>query len=260
MKWEKVTIFISSTFNDMHAERDYLVKNVFPELREWCEEHKIHLVDVDLRWGVTAEDTENANTVGTCLKNIDKSRPFFLCFLGQRRGWIPNPNEHISPETLKTYPVIKDFIKDKSVTEIEIEHALLSPMERIVKNQKTTCTPSDHALFFFREDNYTKQLNEGQKAIYTNKDCDNPQEEDEKLEEFINEIKENDEFKVNSYYGNWDKNLTLQELSHMKKDEEKGGLRDFNSWNKGIANFSYEYYRSLSFQPAESLKDIILRQ
>ena len=31
--WQKVTIFISSTFNDMHAERDYLVKDVFPELR-----------------------------------------------------------------------------------------------------------------------------------------------------------------------------------------------------------------------------------
>jgi hypothetical protein len=26
IKWEKVHIFISSTFNDMHAERDYLVK------------------------------------------------------------------------------------------------------------------------------------------------------------------------------------------------------------------------------------------
>lgn len=52
MKWERVSIFISSTFNDMHAERDYLVKDVFPELREWCEERKIHLMDVDLRWGV----------------------------------------------------------------------------------------------------------------------------------------------------------------------------------------------------------------
>ncbi|MCL2116097.1 MAG: DUF4062 domain-containing protein [Methanobrevibacter sp.] len=279
MDWQKVTIFISSTFNDMHAERDYLIKNVFPDLQEWCEERKIHLNEVDLRWGVTAEDTENANTLGTCLKNIDKSRPFFLCFLGQRRGWIPNPEkpinlqtyytkfinniriiDNISLETGKTYQDIIEFTENKSVTEIEIEHALISPMKRILKNKKTTCTPSEHGLFFFREDNYTEQLNEGQKSIYTNKDCDNPQEEDKKLEQFINEIKENDEFKANSYYGNWDKNLTLQELSHLNKDEEKGGLRDFNSWNKGIANFSYEYYRSLSFQPAESLKDIILRQ
>ena len=40
MKWQKVTIFIISTFNDMCAERDYLVNDVFPELREWCEEQK----------------------------------------------------------------------------------------------------------------------------------------------------------------------------------------------------------------------------
>jgi hypothetical protein len=36
VKWEKVYIFISSTFNDMHGERDYLVKRVFPQLAEWC--------------------------------------------------------------------------------------------------------------------------------------------------------------------------------------------------------------------------------
>ena len=80
MKWEKATIFISSTFNDMHAERDYLIKEVFPELNEWCEERKIRLSDVDLRWGVKEEDSENNATVGTCLRQIDKSRPFFLCF------------------------------------------------------------------------------------------------------------------------------------------------------------------------------------
>ncbi|MDR2916580.1 MAG: DUF4062 domain-containing protein, partial [Tannerella sp.] len=74
MKWERVTIFISSTFNDMHAERDYLVKDVFPELREWCEERKIHLVDVDLRWGVTEEDSSSNHTVLACLNNIDESR------------------------------------------------------------------------------------------------------------------------------------------------------------------------------------------
>lgn len=34
LPWENVYIFISSTFNDMHAERDYLVKRVFPELSE----------------------------------------------------------------------------------------------------------------------------------------------------------------------------------------------------------------------------------
>ena len=85
----------------MHAERDYLVKQVFPELREWCERRRLRLVDIDLRWGVTEQDaTHNKNVVNVCLRRIDECRPFFLCFLGQRRGWVPKDTE-ISDETYK---------------------------------------------------------------------------------------------------------------------------------------------------------------
>jgi len=31
--WKTVRVFISSTFRDMHAERDHLVQVVFPKLR-----------------------------------------------------------------------------------------------------------------------------------------------------------------------------------------------------------------------------------
>jgi hypothetical protein len=88
--WQTVSIFISSTFNDMHDERDYFVKRVFLELREWCEKRKLRMVDIDLRWGVTEEDaTWHKNVVKVCLDRIDECRPFFLCFLGQPRGWVP---------------------------------------------------------------------------------------------------------------------------------------------------------------------------
>lgn len=50
-KWKEARVFISSTFRDMHAERDHLVKVVFPELRERLEKHRIHLIDIDLRCG-----------------------------------------------------------------------------------------------------------------------------------------------------------------------------------------------------------------
>lgn len=50
--WKTLRIFISSTFRDMHAERDHLVRFVFPELRERCARRRLHLVDVGLRWGV----------------------------------------------------------------------------------------------------------------------------------------------------------------------------------------------------------------
>ena len=48
-KWQTVRIFISSTFRDMHSERDYLVKVVFPRLRERLEKYRVHLIDIDLR-------------------------------------------------------------------------------------------------------------------------------------------------------------------------------------------------------------------
>ena len=67
VKWENVYVFISSTFDDMHAERDELVKRVFPRLQDWCEQRKLRLVDIDLRWGVTESDATGRNVVKVCL-------------------------------------------------------------------------------------------------------------------------------------------------------------------------------------------------
>ncbi|MFQ5645175.1 MAG: DUF4062 domain-containing protein, partial [Thiogranum sp.] len=44
-----IRIFISSTFRDMHAEREELVKYTFPELRRRSRERGVDLLDVDLR-------------------------------------------------------------------------------------------------------------------------------------------------------------------------------------------------------------------
>ncbi len=84
-KWEKVRVFISSTFRDFHAERDYLIKYVFPELRQWCEKQKLHLIDIDLRWGVTEKEAKSGKVIELCLEQIDGCRPFFICMLGGHR-------------------------------------------------------------------------------------------------------------------------------------------------------------------------------
>ena len=151
MNWETVYVFISSTFNDMHAERDHLVKQVFPELRMWCAKRKIKLVDVDLRWGVSAADAqENKRVVEVCMKNIDKCRPFFLCFLGQRRGWMPN-TEDVNPETFQLFPELHKYLGKASVTELEILHALIHPLSDDTK-------PVEHARFYFRDKSYLRQI------------------------------------------------------------------------------------------------------
>jgi hypothetical protein len=83
--WKTVRVFISSTFRDMQAERDHLVRFVFAKLRQELLQRRIHLVDVDLRWGVTSEQ----DAVSVCREVVDECRPRFFCVLGGRYGWVP---------------------------------------------------------------------------------------------------------------------------------------------------------------------------
>jgi len=79
-----VRVFISSTFRDMQAERDHLVRFVFPRLREQLLPRRIHLVDVDLRWGVTSE--QDASEV--CREIITNA----VCFAKQAK---PTPSREV---------------------------------------------------------------------------------------------------------------------------------------------------------------------
>ena len=46
------SVFISSTFKDMQAERDLLQRTVFPRLRKALMEYGENVNFLDLRWGV----------------------------------------------------------------------------------------------------------------------------------------------------------------------------------------------------------------
>jgi hypothetical protein len=89
----QIRVFISSTFRDMHAERDHLVTVVFLELRQRIKQLGLEFFDVDLRWGVPEKDAngETANSWEYCRQWIDRVDPFFICLLGQRYGWAPEP-------------------------------------------------------------------------------------------------------------------------------------------------------------------------
>jgi WD40 repeat protein len=116
-----IRVFVSSTFRDMHAERDHLVTVVFPELRERVERLGFEFYDVDLRWGVpkTGVDGERANSWAYCKKWIDRVQPFFVGILGQRYGWIPPPDDMHDPAAAGPY-------RPMSITEMEIRYAVLS--------------------------------------------------------------------------------------------------------------------------------------
>lgn len=84
-------VFLSSTFRDMHAERDQITRFVFPELRSRCLERGADLIGVDLRWGISESEAQGRGALAICLAEIDRCRPFFVCLLGDRFGWVPAP-------------------------------------------------------------------------------------------------------------------------------------------------------------------------
>jgi hypothetical protein len=135
-KWRDVRVFISSTFRDMDAERDILVKRVFPQLRERLLPYRIHLIDIDLRWGITPEEAENDRVLDLCLEQIDDCRPFFLGILGERYGWVP---DKIMLPDKSEYGWIQGMT-GKSVTELEILYGVL-------RNRQM----AGHAFFFSPE-------------------------------------------------------------------------------------------------------------
>jgi tetratricopeptide (TPR) repeat protein len=141
----KIRVFISSTFKDMQAERDYLVKFIFPQLRKLCESRGVTWGEVDLRWGITEEQSKEGQVLPICLAEIERSRPYFIGLLGERYGWIPDA---IDPELIEREPWLEKH-RNQSVTELEILHGVLNDPEM-----------ADKALFYFRDPDYIQTIDE----------------------------------------------------------------------------------------------------
>jgi len=54
-------IFVSSTFDDLKAERNALQHKVFPKLRKLCMQYGCRFQAIDLRWGVREEASRLAS-------------------------------------------------------------------------------------------------------------------------------------------------------------------------------------------------------
>ncbi len=144
-KQRLVRVFVSSTFQDMHLEREELVKFTFPELRKRCRERHIELTEVDLRWGVTNEQSTEGKVLPLCIAEIDRCRPFFIGILGERYGHVP---QSIGEKLLADYPWLKKQ-KSRSITEIEILHGALEDSEASLSS-----------LFYFRSPDASFQMEE----------------------------------------------------------------------------------------------------
>lgn len=140
--FRSIRIFLSSTFLDFDEERRLLVQEIFPEMRERLRSRFVELVDVDLRWGIPAEEAEQGHILSICLDEIDQCRPYFIGLLGERYGWVPKPPEFPDP-LLQGHPWLDGYLGQASVTELEIRYGVLdNPAMR------------HRALFFFRDPQY----------------------------------------------------------------------------------------------------------
>jgi len=132
----EVRVFISSTFRDMHAEREVLVKRVAPALRAIAAGRRLGFFEVDLRWGITEEQAARGEVLPICLEEISRCRPYFIGLLGERYGWVPKS----VPETLLRELPWLEQRRQASVTELEIVHGVLADPGM-----------ASRALFYFRD-------------------------------------------------------------------------------------------------------------
>ena len=119
-------VFVSSTFLDMHAERDVLRDIVFPRLEEGLRPRRCNLEWIDLRQGVDVDDTgsertQEAEILRVCLTEVQRSRPFLVGLIGDRYGWVTSPEQRAA---FAREAAIAESSENPSVTALEIEFAL----------------------------------------------------------------------------------------------------------------------------------------
>ena len=157
--WRSRPIFISSTFADMQAERDYLRTRVFPELEERLRSRRYNLEWVDLRVGVaTASQSEEhmreLHVLKVCLDEVRRCRPFLIVLLGDRYGWVP-PEDRSKAAAEEAREGFSGDVAGRSVTDLEIEFGVLSDPEQ-----------QPRSFFYFREPLPYAEMPEEIAAVY----------------------------------------------------------------------------------------------
>jgi len=247
MKHKKicVSIFISSTFRDMQLERDILRDLVLPRVREFAAKYGNDVELIDLRWGVdtslVSEEEQNRKVLRTCLDEIERSRPFFVCLLGERYGWIPPLKD--MEASLKNADIAIDIGAEKSITALEIECGVFY----------NTAGRSTN-LFYFRNSDSYEMLTSDRKEIY----IDNSVGRDklralkeriaerypEQIHEYKAEIKDGDMAALPGFA-----DMLADDLCEMLRDEWGEAPANKISWQEReeLATDSYRYEKTSCF-------------
>lgn len=122
----EMRIFISSTFRDMQKIRDVIMCKIFPRMQREADERQVRLIPIDLRWGITEEESQSGKVLGICLDEIDKASPFFIGIIGGKYGWTPDHKDYGKDTLLATKsPLISQALEEGlSATELELKYGV----------------------------------------------------------------------------------------------------------------------------------------
>ena len=138
-----VYVFLSSSFADMHRERDCISRLCIPNINRELKSRSIEVKTIDLRWGIDTTSLEQERerlrkVMKVCLQEINRCRPFFVGILGHRYGTVldwENWNDFRKKDRKGKLPETP-----RSITEAEIYLGGIDSKESM-KN----------SLFFFRD-------------------------------------------------------------------------------------------------------------
>ncbi|MEG1648800.1 MAG: DUF4062 domain-containing protein [Rikenellaceae bacterium] len=227
--WRTISIFVSSTFSDMQAERDYIRKYSIPLLEEYFNPKHVSIKFIDLRWGVNTRDgnieDRDAEILRVCFNEIQRCRPFFLGLIGDRYGTIA-PNKLINNEVLKLSSkeqTLLSYSEPKSITELEILLGALGCKEYLSRS-----------IFFFRQADYSS-LSSEQIKLYV--------ESDETYKTKISLLRQN----IYNSLSNEGLNKNLVKYSVSKWDSTLNQFDDLDEFgNKLYAHLKAEIEEELS--------------
>uniref|UniRef100_A0A4X2LLE4 Telomerase associated protein 1 n=1 Tax=Vombatus ursinus TaxID=29139 RepID=A0A4X2LLE4_VOMUR len=166
--WRSVRVFISSTFRDMHGERDLLLRSVLPALQARAAPYQINVRGIDLRWGVTEEETQKDRQLELCLGEVENSQ-LFVGILGSRYGYVP-PNYSLPDHPHFSWA--KDYPSGRSVTEMEVMQFL---------NRSSCHQCFSPALIYLRDSSFLSSVPDAWKTDFAS--------ESEEAAERISELK-----------------------------------------------------------------------
>lgn len=228
---EHITIMVNGTIYDMFGEFYYFISEVFPDLKEFCQDYGIELEFKDVSFSLYEKKVDTPHTILEYLNLIDDDRTFYICFRGQRLGWIPDLNV-VDRYTLNVFPELVSYLGTTSINELSILHALV-PFDKFIDGEKVDLHPVKHSLFYFRNSNYLCSIDPSERPFYLDETKTIASLKVAKAKDIVYAIKEDFDSNENGpnmiirqYDGQFDKNLKLFDIieEYVKIYSEFSGL------------------------------------